>query len=75
MMLAIAGKATADDTPWIAVSTTSIQISGDDLKEYGDQTANDDAIQAHVAAIQRVTQTLRAISRESSSSPILIARS
>lgn len=32
--------------------------SGDDLKEYGDQTADDAAIEAHVAAIQRVTHLL-----------------
>ncbi|WP_428248188.1 enoyl-CoA hydratase/isomerase family protein [Ferrovibrio sp.] len=34
--------------------------SGDDLKEYADQTASDDAIAAHVAAIQRITHLLMA---------------
>lgn len=32
--------------------------SGDDLKEYGDQTTDDAAIEAHVAAIQQVTHLL-----------------
>lgn len=37
--------------------------SGDDLKDYGDQTADDGAIQAHVAAIQQVTHLIMKESR------------